>query len=112
MLVVQEAMVVLCLFIFPAAGVLLRDEFVVVCCSFGCAAEESDLQRTFASKKGCQKEEERQLAREALAASAPARPREPGVGPRCATYAQIPPGCTPRLQWGMGLGGRHEVRQQ
>jgi hypothetical protein len=24
----------------------------------------------------------------------------PEVGSRCATYTQIPPGCTPRLQWG------------
>jgi hypothetical protein len=27
-------------------------------------------------------------------------PGPPGVGSRCTTYTQIPPGCTPRLQWG------------
>jgi hypothetical protein len=49
-------------------------------------------------------EPERQLAWEApLAAWAPARPRTSRSRPRgsrCTTYAQIPPGCTPRLQWG------------
>jgi hypothetical protein len=33
-------------------------------------------------------------------APAQARPRTPGVSSRCTTSAQIPPGCTPRLQWG------------
>jgi hypothetical protein len=51
-------------------------------------------------------EPERQLAWEALAAWASvARPftpglPAPGVGSRCTTYAQIPPGCPPRLPWG------------
>jgi hypothetical protein len=27
-------------------------------------------------------------------------PGPPGVGSRCTTYTEMPPGCTPRLQWG------------
>jgi hypothetical protein len=47
-------------------------------------------------------ESERQLAQEALAARPGHKPDPgpPGVGPRCTTCTQIPPGCTPRLQWG------------
>jgi hypothetical protein len=38
--------------------------------------------------------------RGAPAASAQIRPRASGVGSHCTLRTQIPPGCTPRLQWG------------
>jgi hypothetical protein len=52
------------------------------------------------SKEDCTTEKDARRRLRSRRSPAPQDLREARLDPRCTTYAQIPPGCTPQLQWG------------